>query len=91
MTAILISTAAPRPSDLADGPAIHQNLLDDLNREANAVGWLGTTIEDYAATGGCIVLTVAPGEWPATIEDLRKFREDQKLREEEFRMTGRLI
>ncbi|MCH4541412.1 hypothetical protein [Ochrobactrum sp. A-1] len=89
--AILISLADRRPEDLALNTAFHQSILDDLNREATFRGWSGSIIDDYASGDGIVAVTIAEGEQPATIEDLRKFREDRKLREEEFRMTGRLI
>jgi hypothetical protein len=88
---ILISIADRRPEDLAQNTAFHQSILDDLNREATFRGWNGSVIDDYASDEGVVAVTIAEGGQPATIEDLRKFREDQKLREEEFRATGGLI
>lgn len=76
MSAILsLSTAARRPDNISDNTALHQMLLTELNAEAKARGWVGSAIECYRVTGGIIGITVIAGDVPATIDDLRAFKE----------------
>lgn len=92
MTAALsISIADRRPNAASENTAFHQSLLDDLNRAAASRGWRGSLVDEYASSDGVVAVTIIEGDQPATLADLRKCREDQKLREEEFCATGRLI
>lgn len=92
MSAILsLSTAARRPDNISDNTALHQMLLDELNAEAKACGWVGTTIDCYGICAGIIGLTVISGRMPATIEDLRQFKDAQQSENTEQRETERLI
>lgn len=86
-----LSIAARRPNSIADNTAAHQMLLDELNAEARACGWDGTTIDCYRIHAGIIGLTVVSGSMPATIEDLRQFKDAQQNENAEQNETERLI
>ncbi|RBO94965.1 hypothetical protein [Pseudochrobactrum asaccharolyticum] len=83
-TILSLSTAARRPDNISDNTAIHKMLLDELNAEAQAHGWAGSAIDCYRVTGGIIGISVIAGVMPATIDDLRAYRDNQKLHEEEL-------
>ncbi|MEY9718808.1 hypothetical protein [Sinorhizobium fredii] len=68
------------PDDPAANAAMHQGLLDILNAEAGRVGWSGISFDLYTSAKGWAAITAVPGEKPATLEDLRAFREWQKNR-----------
>ncbi|ASY69365.1 hypothetical protein [Sinorhizobium fredii] len=68
------------PDDPAANAAMHQGLLDILNGEAGRVGWRGISFDLYTSAKGWAAITVVAGEAPATLEDLRSFREWQKGR-----------
>jgi hypothetical protein len=68
------------PDDPAANAAMHQELLDILNTEAGRVGWRGISFDLYTSAKGWAAITAVPGEKPATLEDLRAFREWQKRR-----------
>ncbi len=68
------------PDDPAANTAMHQGLLDILNAEAGRVGWPGISFDLYSSSRGWAAITAVPGEKPATLEDLRAFRELQKAR-----------
>lgn len=68
------------PDDPAANAAMHQGLLDILNAEAGRVGWSGISFDLYTSTKGWAAITALPGEQPATLEDLRAFRELQEAR-----------
>lgn len=92
MSAILsLSTAARRPDNISDNTAIHKILLDELNAEAQAHGWAGSTIDCYRVTSGIIGITVIAGDMPATIDDLRAFKENNQPVDTQDPVAGRLL
>lgn len=73
-----IATADTMPADPAERAKAHQGLIDILNAEAERAGWKGAVFDVYTSRGGIAAITIAPGEAPATLDDLRAFRESQK-------------
>lgn len=67
------------PADPAENAAMHRALVDLLNADARRVGWDGVAFDLYTSKDGWAAITAIPGERPATLEDLRSFREQQKL------------
>ncbi len=58
--------------------AAHRDLLSRLNAEAARVGWAGSAIEFYRREDGYISISIVPGDRPATLDDVRAFRERQR-------------
>lgn len=86
MTSIVsITLSAHRPDNAADNTAAHQLVLDELNEFARQAGWSGTAIEYYGIRDGTIIVTVIAGGSPITIDDLRAYRDNQKLQGEELK------
>lgn len=79
-----ITMSAYRPDNASDNTAVHQLVLNELNEAARMAGWAGTAIDDYGIRDGIIIITVIVGDMPATIDDLRTYRDNQKLHEEEL-------
>lgn len=82
-SAYLISCCDGVPADAHQTPSVIASMIGDVNREAAARGWPGTTFTRFSSTEGVLQFDVAPGEAPATIEDLRAFREAEKKRKAE--------
>lgn len=81
MSAYLIALGAPGHVDPAKNSAAHAQLLADLNAEAERLRWDGTTIDFYRRHEGWLSIYVTPGDTPATMEDLRQFRDQQRQAE----------
>lgn len=80
-----IATADRAPEDPAKNTAFHQELIDRLNAELGHYEWKGSVFADYWRRDGYVAIAIEPGETPATLEDLRAFREEQrKAREAEL-------
>ncbi len=80
MSSIARMAVADRiPADPAENAVMHRGLLDMLNDQAERVGWAGVSFDLYTSKDGWAAITVVPGARAATLEDLRAFREQQKL------------
>lgn len=82
-SAYLISCCDAVPADAHQTPAVIASMIGDVNREAATRGWAGTAFTRFSSTDGVLQFDVAPGEAPATIDDLRAFREAEKKRKAE--------
>lgn len=82
-TAYLISCCDGVPADAHRTPAVIASMIGDVNREAAARGWAGTAFSRFSSTEGVLQFDVVPGDQPATIDDLRAFREAEKNRKAE--------
>ncbi|MDW5313753.1 hypothetical protein [Rhizobium sp. PL01] len=92
--AYLIALGAPGHVDPAKNSAAHVQLLADLNAEAERLLWDGTTIDFYRRHEGWLSIYVTPGDAPATMEDLRQFRDQQRqaeVVEQDQPEQGRLV
>lgn len=91
---LLIAIGDKAPENPAENTAFHQGLVDRLNVEAKHYGWEGATFDTYWRRDGWVAITIAPGASPATLEQLREFREAQRKALEEAEKQpeqGRLI
>lgn len=77
----LIAMGAPGHVDPGQNTKCHEQLLDDLNAEALRLRWNGTAIDFYHRHEGYVSIYVTPGNRPATLEDLRAFRQAQRAAE----------
>lgn len=91
MSALSLTSAIERGTDVGSNAIQHQALLDLLNQAAAGDGWAGSEISQYVVIGGCVSITIKPAARPATIFDLRRFREEQKRIEAEQAEEGRLL
>lgn len=82
-TARLICYGARVPDDQALLPSLLEELIGDVNAEAGRVGWSGTAFDDYRLRDGHVSFSVVPGDRPATIEDLRAFRDAKRAQQEQ--------
>jgi hypothetical protein len=80
-SAYLIALGAPGHIDPTQNTKCHEQLLDDLNAEAERLRWDGTSIDFYRRHEGYVSIYVTPGDKPATLEDLRLFRQAQRVAE----------
>jgi hypothetical protein len=91
MTALAFASAIERGTDASSNAVAHQALLDELNQVAAGDGWSGSRIAQYVVIGGYVSITIEPADRPATIFDLRRFRDEQKRIEAEQAEEGRLF
>ena len=91
MSAISLTSAIERGTDASSNAVQHQALLDLLNQAADGDGWGGSEISQYVVIDGYVSITITPADRPATIFDLRRFREEQKRIEAEQAEEGRLF
>lgn len=82
-SAYLISCCDAVPADAHQTPAVIASMIGDVNREAARLGWAGAAFSRFSSTEGVLQFDVVPGEKPATIDDLRAFREAEKQRKAE--------
>ncbi|MCT7662349.1 hypothetical protein [Shinella kummerowiae] len=82
-SAYLICHGDRLPVDGHKAPALIAELIDEVNAEAGRIGWGGTAFSRFSSADGYVQFDVVPGETPATIEDLRLFREAEKKRRAE--------
>lgn len=81
--AFLICCCDGVPADAHQTPSVIASMIGDVNAEAARRGWAGTAFSRFSSAEGRLQFDVVPGEKPATIEDLRAFREAEKKRKEE--------
>lgn len=93
--AYLICHGSALPEDRHQVPALVAELIGEVNAEAARLGWPGTAFDCFSSVDGFLSFHVVPGERPATVEDLRIFREEQRRRREaetaKLREEGRLL
>jgi hypothetical protein len=77
-SAYLICHGAPVPADRDQVPGLVAELIDAVNAEAARLGWTGTAFDRFSSIDGYLSFDVVPGERPATVGDLRAFREAQR-------------
>lgn len=82
-SAYRISCCDAVPADAHKTPEVIASMIADVNAAAVDCGWDGTTFTRFTSLGGILSFDVEPGERPATIEDLRQFREAEKKRRAE--------
>jgi len=78
--AVLICHGDRLPADGHKTPALIAELIDEVNAEARRLAWSGTAFSRFTSADGYVQFDVVRGERPATIEDLRLFREAEKQR-----------
>lgn len=81
--AYLIAYGGQAPAEPGDNTTFHQSLIDDMTAEATRLGWPGAAFADYGRSGGYVSLSIVPGVARPTLEDLRAFREEQRLAQAE--------
>lgn len=91
MSALSLTSAIERGTDAGTNAVQHQALLDLLNEAAADDGWAGSAISQYVVIDGYASITIEPADRPATIFDLRRFRDEQKRIEAERAEEGRLL
>lgn len=67
------------PADPGENSTFHQQLIDDMTAEAARCGWEGSAFSAYQRRDGYVSLSIVPGAARPTLEDLRNFREEQRL------------
>jgi hypothetical protein len=78
--AYLICIGDPAPADPAGVPGVIAALIDEGNAEALRLGWAGTTFGQFSSCDGYLQFSMVPGDAPATIDDLRRYREEQRAK-----------
>lgn len=78
-SAYLICYGDRVPTDTHAVPALLAELIGEANAEAARCGWVGTAFSRFSSSEGYLQFDLVPGDAPATIEDLRRFREAQRV------------
>jgi hypothetical protein len=82
---------APVEPTPADNTRFHEMFLLNLNAEAESRGWKGSAVCQYIRIEGYVSISIEPGSAPASMTDLRAFRERQRQAEREQPEQGRLV
>lgn len=87
--AYLIAIGGRAPVDREANRALHQDLIDDLSREAAALGWPGARFHHYGRTQNYVSIEIVPGDGALSLDGLAAFREEQRRgREQEERQVA---
>ncbi|MCJ7993243.1 hypothetical protein J5N58_01350 [Rhizobium cremeum] len=87
--AYLIAIGGKAPVEREANRKLHQDLIDDLSREAAALGWPGARFHRYGRAENYVSIEIVPGEGALSLDGLAAFREEQrKTREAEERQVA---
>lgn len=87
--AYLIAIGGKAPVERDANRKLHQDLIDDLSREAAALGWPGARFHHYGRAQNYVSIEIVPGEGTLSLDGLAAFREEQrKTREAEERQVA---
>lgn len=80
--AYLIAIGGRAPVEREANRKLHQDLIDDLSREAAALGWPGARFHHYGRVQNYVSIEIVPGEGALSLDGLAAFREEQRNRRE---------
>jgi len=91
MNDILIAAGFKPPVDRDANRALHQDLLDDLNKEITKRGWPAADFVRYSRSSDWVAIEIEPRDSGAlTLDRLAEFREERRRERESQPEQGSL-